>query len=811
MVFGVRSANLKCLLLLTLVAAMVFPVCVYADTPPELGITLLPGKIMENTEGIIEVYSKTDGISLDKLIATSSDQSIVKILGITQDNGHMMSKIKINAIKSGDAKIALAAPGFSSTEFDLTIFKNSNIATNLLIKTTPTSFATNGPTHGYVAVESANSGGIPTPVTSDMPVSITTSDNEIVNPIDTQIVIKKGEYFAIGKFVVDQPGTALVYASSPLMQEVSSQITVNNIDSQNTVQVYVYPSKINAFKSATAYVITQLHDASGNPVIATSDIPVNVQITNATGVGSINTSKQSPLFQVNEQMVIKKGSYWAYVPIEVSSGITGTFSVNVSTKGNLVSSPAQIATNDTNAILDTKSVRMDALPILMTGQKELMGVVHLEDTSGKILLSKVNLPIRIDSSNPSVVSIPDFQMDHGSQSALVFGQVGTVVNPVTLNVVTDSPQSIVPTVTDSASGSDSLNVQPLLPKVLAHGTFPLAFFMTKSASLAMPPSDFDLSVSPTDSIQTGKLFMVKSQPILVSDVTLVKDGTQAFSAIAPTYSAVFNIEGMSMNAKSISMVYPDKLIAGIQDTISIELLDAQQMPAYASHDIDVKLVSSNPSIIQFPDNVKIKAGSYFSTFDVEAKSDGQSEIAILADEIPLSKFTVNAMSIVPDVGIVSSDFAESGVPLSAEITASYKQLPLQGLTVDWKVDGAKIQNMDSVTNAEGKAKITLVSDSAGKIHIDATVLGGEYQLTHAVKDITVNAPLVASSTGSTAPSQNNVSIFGISPLFLIIPIVAGVGVLVFKKKGMFENISEKFSLQEKFSELKERMTERRQN
>lgn len=790
---------------------MVFPISGYADTPPDLGMTLLPGKIMENTQGIIEVYSKTDGVSVDKLIATSSDQSIVQVLGITQDDGHMMSKIKINAIKSGDVKIALAAPAFSSTEFDLTVFKNSNITTNLLIKATPTSFATNGPTNGYVAVESANSDGIPTPVTSDMPVSITTSDSKIINPVDTKIVIKKGEYYAIGKFIVDQPGSALIYASSPSMQAVSSQITVKNVDSQNTIQVYVYPSKINAFKSATAYVITQLHDTSRNPVIATSDIPVTVQITNATGAGSINTSKQNVLFQVNEQLVIKKGSYWAYVPIEVSSGTTGKFSVNVSTKGNLVSTPAQIATNATNAILDTKSVRMDALPIMMTGQKELIGVVHLEDTSGTILLSKVNLPIHIDSSNPAVVSIPDTQMDRGSQSALVFGQVGTVVNPVTLNVVTDSPQSIVPTVTGSASGSDSLNVQPLLPKVLAHSTFPLAFFMTKGSSLDVPSSDFDLSVSPTASIQTDKLSMVKTQPILVSDVTLVKDGLQAFSAIAPTYSAVFNIEGMSMNAKSISMVYPDKLIAGLKSTISIELLDAQQIPAYASHDIDVKFVSSNPSVIQFPDSVKIKAGSYFSTFDVEAKSDGQTEIAMLADEIPLSKFTVNAMSIVPDVSMTSADFAESGVPLSAEITTSYKQLPLKGLTVDWKIDGAKIQSMDSVTNDDGKAKITLVSDSPGKIHIDADVLGGEYQLTHATKDVTVNAPLVASSSESTTTPQNNVSIFGINPLFLVIPIVAGVGILVFKKKEMFSNISEKISLQEKFSELKERMAERRQN
>ena len=798
---------MRYLLILILSIALVFPICVYADTP-ELGVTLLPGKIMEDTQGIIEVYSKTDGISIDKLVATSSDPSIIQIAEITSADGHMMSKIKINAIKPGDAKIALAAPGFSSTEFDLTVFKNSNVVTNLLIKTTPSTFATNGPVHGYVAVESVNSDGIPTPVASDMPVSITTSDSKIVNPVDSQIIIKSGQYYATGQFIIDGPGSALIYASSPSMQEVSTQVTVKNVDSQNTIQAYVYPSKISAYKSATAYVITQLHDSSGNPIVATSDIPVTVQVTNATGIGTINTSKQSPLFQVNEQMVIKQGSYWAYIPIEVSAGTTGKFNVTISAKGNLVSAPAEITTNATNIMLDTKSARLDALPILATGQKELIGVVHLEDTFGNVLLAKTDLPVRIDSSDPSVVSISNVQMNRGSQSALVFGQVGTVVNPVTLNVVTDNPQSVVPTVTSTVTSSDMLNAQPLLPKVLTHSAFPLAFFMTKSDSLDTPPNDFDISVSPVDSILTDKLSMITTQPVLVSSATLNKDGLQIFSVTTPTYSTTFSTEGISMNAKSISMVYPDKLTAGLKSTISIELLDGQQIPTFANHDIDVKFVSSNQSVIQFPDSVKINTGSYFTTFDVEAKSDGQSEIAMLADEIPLSKFTINAVSVVPDVNIASADFAESNVPLSAEITASYKQLPLKGLAVDWKVDGAKITNMNSVTDDEGKAKITMEANTPGKIHIDASVLGGEYQTTHVVKDITVNAPL---TTSDPQPTQNNVSLFGINPIFLIIPVIAGVGILIFKKKEMFESISKKINLQERFGDLKERMTERGQN
>lgn len=63
----------------------------------------------------------------------------------------------------------------------------------------------------------------------------------------------------------------------------------------------------------------------------------------------------------------------------------------------------------------------------------------------------------------------------------------------------------------------------------------------------------------------------------------------------------------------------------------------------------------------------------------------------LQNEIPLSKFNLNVISISPDVNIQSADFGESGIPLSAEITATYKQVPLKDLKVDWKVDGAKFR------------------------------------------------------------------------------------------------------------------------
>jgi len=75
-------------------ASIVFPAYADVSPPADLGMKIIPGKIVENSEGVIEVYSATGDIPVDKLIATSSDPSIVQIMSIDQDETHMISTVK---------------------------------------------------------------------------------------------------------------------------------------------------------------------------------------------------------------------------------------------------------------------------------------------------------------------------------------------------------------------------------------------------------------------------------------------------------------------------------------------------------------------------------------------------------------------------------------------------------------------------------------------------------------------------------------------------------------------------------------------
>ncbi len=790
-------------IVLLLLTVVFFSSHAYADNPGQLAIKMIPGIITQNTEGLIEVYSQSGG-TIDKLVATSYDPSIVQITGMDPGKSHTVYIVKINTQKDGTTKIAFAAPGFSSEEFPVVVTKNSGLASQLLIQTTPSTFDLNGPTHGYFSVETVNAGGFPTAVQNDLPISVSTSNTNIASLRTDQVVIKNGTYYAMGEFDVNQPGTVTISASSQTMQTVSStSITVNNVNTQNTIQLYVYPQKINVFSATYAYAVVQLHGSSGNPILAKEDIPVTITVKDTSNTKLNNTSGQTPYVQVNETPVIKKGSYWAYVPVEVVAGTNDPFSINISVKGYLVSTPALLTPIMQTSVFADNSAKIDVLPVLATGQKELIGIAHLEDNSGNVLVAKDNLQIHVDSSSTPTISVLDIALPHGSQAAPVFAQVGNVVNPVSLNVVTETPQTVTPTMTAPTTDSLTLIVQSLIPKVLTHTTFPLLFFMEKSGVLSSFPSDFEISVEPTSVIQAGPVSISKDKPIQVVNSTLLQDGVQSLSVGGSPYSPSFTIEGLSSHPASIMMDFPDTIISNTPNAFSIELLDGQKLPVYADHDIDAKLISSDPSILDFSD-VQIKKGTYYTTFNAQANKSGSVDISILADVIPLSKFTMSVVSFTPDVSIDSPDFSEPNIPFSASITALYKQAPLDGLKVEWSVDGAIIQKMNSTTNSEGIATATFVASNPGTVHVTAKISGGSYGDTVVSKDVKVNPPL-SSNTSSISPSSSSpsLSILGISPILLIIPVVAGVVIFMYFKKR--EILVDKIStIKEKIMNLRQR-------
>jgi len=808
------NRDLKLELVLIVIVMSLFTSVTYGQTPTEFGHRLIPNKIVANTEGVLQVYAKEGEAmipsQINNLVITSSDSSIIQIVEIGKNENGFITPVKVKAISSGTADIALAAPGFLSEEFPVTVYGNKNSQEQLLIKTAPDTFSVNGPDKGYVSVELADEDGFPTRASDDITITLSTSQNDVIRMTDTELTIKKGEYFAIGEFQVNQPGDALIYASSSLMEPVSSTVTVGEIEEPLTVQLYVYPQKISSFSTNYAYAIVQLQDSSGSPIKTKENIPISLKITNSEQSQSVNTSGEYPGITSNENPQIKKGSYWGYTKLVTRGGLEGTYDISIFGKDYLVSSPQQLEIVNLE-LLDDKFAKLDILPILATGQKELVGVMHLENdvaAEGDPVVAKTDLNIKVDSSDEKAVSVQDIQIDEGEGAALVFGETGyTIPETLELRVVSEGDTTVTPTLSGPTTESLTLVAEPLIEKVLSYTDFPLALYLSDGEAATYFPEDSTLSIPPSEFVSVEPKTINKGQSITLLDSKSLKAGSVTLSVEAGDFTATTLIDNLASKPAMIHLDYPEPLLTNVVNTFSIQVLDGQELPVFAAQDIELKFVLNDQSVISVPESVTIKKGDYYTLFDVKANAIGQTELAVLASDLPLSKFVIGVDKVSPQITISSLDYVNPNTNFDLTITVQQANSPLGNMNVEWSVQGAEIQNMDSVTDENGVAQISLFSQDPTKVDVQASVSGGLFPSSIVSKQINVNAPL-ESSSGNLGFQMLNI---GINPVFIIIPVAAAVGgIIVLKKKNMLTGLTEKISVIEKINEVKERISHLRE-
>src|SRR3990167_5615433 len=95
-----------------------FVMPINAQTTAEFGYQLHPEKLLENTVGTLQIFVTSNEMmvprSIDDLKVVSSDNSIIQVIDIQENNKGYTKNVQIKAIKPGIANIALAAPGFSN-------------------------------------------------------------------------------------------------------------------------------------------------------------------------------------------------------------------------------------------------------------------------------------------------------------------------------------------------------------------------------------------------------------------------------------------------------------------------------------------------------------------------------------------------------------------------------------------------------------------------------------------------------------------------------------------------------------------------
>jgi len=228
-----------------------FVVPVHAQITSEFGYQLHPEKLLENTEGVLQIFVTSNEMmvpkELENLKAISSDNSIIEIIGIEEDNDKFTKNISIKAKNPGVASIVLAAQGFSSKEISLEVFNNNNYPTQILMKITPEEFPIDGPRYGHIGLELATTAGLPTLASEDTIIHLDTPNKNTIKLKDSEVVITSGEYYVITEFEIIGSGDAIIFAEVDGMKKISSIVKVLEADGPLKLQLYAIPENYNSY------------------------------------------------------------------------------------------------------------------------------------------------------------------------------------------------------------------------------------------------------------------------------------------------------------------------------------------------------------------------------------------------------------------------------------------------------------------------------------------------------------------------------------------------------------------------------------
>ena len=779
-----------------------------ADSNFEFGTRFIPTKLVEDKEGTIQIFTKK-GTSLvpekiPGLTVTSLDSKILRVLTVKDSESGFVSEVTVKGIKAGTTKLFLAAPGFSSQELPVTVYGNIYTQEKLVVNVVPHNFSFDGPSRGLVSVELTDSDGFPVKASEDVNISLKVANNNILDIAQENLVIKKGEYFSGTHFIIKDSGDTgktNIFATAQGMEGKSNDITVGQQDNSLQVKLYLLQEKINVSgKAAKAHIIAQLQLAdSEEPVIANKDISINYKVTNNI-FSNQNTSPNSNLGEKSGTITIKKGTYWGHDTFSLLGGQTGEYLVTI-TSGD----PLTLESKTIEAVLYDETVQgtpsndgdryvqFKPVPIFATGNKELLGIITLEDENDFPIVANKNLDIKLDSSDKDFLTIDDVFLPVGEGSALVFGMVSNsipdgvnaaefAINPV----VEVQSESITPSQVEVFGTEDSsleLIAEPLIPKILDGTEFPIVVYFTQDSQLAKFPKDSNLFVSPSQIFDVETKQVSSGDDLVMLNTKAIDQGSDTLQFTVNDFDdASLTIESLSVKPANIVIDHSETIFTGRNDIFSVQLLNSEGLPVFATEDIDITFVVNDESIIQIPHTLTIKKGEYYSIFDAGPKISGTTKVSALSEGLPLSTTDINISSLAPNLLLEAPEIIENGEVFTVKVAAKQDAEPLTGLGVQWEVDGGVLQLSDSKTGTTGEAIASIMSTSGNAVNIKASVSGSYYPLSTVAKTVRVNSTSEFLAYAEPAQKFSKPEIGGIDPVIIIVPtILVLMGYMLIKK------------------------------
>jgi len=197
---------------------------------------------------------------------TSSNATIADTdSSVTIPEGETYALANVKTASPGAVTITTTASGYTTGQTTLTVQQVGNGATSIKVYLVPPKIQADGNSYQQIAVELQDSKGKLAQATTDMAVTLASSNTAIAT-VDPSVTILAAQAFALAKFTTTyKPGTTTITATAT--NYTTSQATLTTTGSSPAkLAVFALPATLPADAQAYNCIQVQLQDASGKPV-----------------------------------------------------------------------------------------------------------------------------------------------------------------------------------------------------------------------------------------------------------------------------------------------------------------------------------------------------------------------------------------------------------------------------------------------------------------------------------------------------------------------------------------------------------------
>ena len=745
----------------------------------EIEFKILPEKIHDNDIVLLELYKTIDGsVNLEKiqdLKIESQDPSIIEVIDFEETHDFKIL-VNLKAISKGSTDLYVFAEGTQAIEIPIKIYGN-NLPSEMELDIFPDSFEIGKNAQGIMSILFMDDNGFVTKADKDYLINISTSKSGIISFRDSSIIISKGDFGFNQDFTVINEGDITITIKTDDFED--SEILTIEDEEEKEITISVIPEDISSSNTSRGHLIAQL--SSGDELIqAREDMTVFYEIESDTDATIVNTSSDINTINPKGYFQIKKGQTYGHELFSIQKGATDGYTIIATSQDPLTIVEETFETLDVELYGD-EEINFETLTVLADGNRQLVGIIYLEDENGHPVTADRDIIVPFTASDSSI-SIENSIIKKGTESSLVFGNMGYYI-PTDRDIAPNIENFEVITLDIDGIEEESISLETHIPTdhFLKGEQHWVTLYMESGGEILKIPKNQHFKISDSDIFEIDKE-RIERHPYYISiPITGIDSGDDDLVISSDKFETTMSLSSIISKPESIEMKYSDNLFKDVKDTFTIQILDAQNQPFKVNEEIEIKIFSSDPSIIDFPKSVIMSKKSSFISLDITPKKSGEVEISLVSEGLSIVSDEITIEEATPTIEITSAEIIDQGESFIVSLLAQQNGIPLKNTNVIWELEGGISTMVEEKTGPTGEAMASIISTSDDSVKISATIDNGPIQSAYASKIVKVNATTLEIPERVEDDSFKKPSIEGIDPIMIMIPALIG-GVIIYMKK-----------------------------